>query len=144
MSDSRNHFEPCVCAHPRDCHNIVPGYGTYCKVEQDDGLLCGCPEFQECTPPTVKSTSILDEAAGLIDGDRKQTYGDVHDSFGRIAGLWTAYTGTTISGLDVANMMILLKMSRTKGTFHRDSYVDTCGYAALAERLHTPKVADDA
>lgn len=109
-----------------------------------NGLLCDRPEFQQCTPPTVKSTSILDEAAALIDGDRRQTYGDVHDSFGRIAGLWTAYTGHDISSLDVANMMILLKMSRTKGAFHRDSYVDTCGYAALAERLHTPKAADNA
>ncbi len=80
--------------------------------------------------------NILEEAAKLIDGDRKGTYGEVSESFRRIAALWSGYLGHRVTALDVANLMILLKMSRTKGVFHRDSYVDTAGYAALAERLH--------
>lgn len=79
--------------------------------------------------------SILNTAAKLIDGDRQDTYGSATESFDRIGKLWSAYLGTEVSGTDVANLMVLLKVSRTKGKFHEDSYVDIAGYAALAERL---------
>lgn len=79
--------------------------------------------------------TVLQEADRLINGDRRDTYGSASESFGRIAGLWSAYLGRTVTPLDVANLMILLKVSRTKGTFHRDSYVDIGGYSALAEQL---------
>lgn len=81
---------------------------------------------------------VLHEADRVINGERQIQYGDHEQSFGRIAGLWTAYLGHHLSTLDVANLMILLKVSRTKGKFLRDSYVDICGYAALAEKLGTP------
>ncbi|QFG10422.1 phosphofructokinase [Mycobacterium phage Anthony] len=81
------------------------------------------------------SETVLQEAERLINGDRQDTYGSASESFGRIAGLWSEYTGKKLTDLDVANMMVLLKVSRTKGQFHRDSYVDIGGYAALAERL---------
>ncbi|WP_200962214.1 DUF6378 domain-containing protein [Mycobacterium sp. Root265] len=80
--------------------------------------------------------NVLQEAEKLIFGDREETYGDPSESFARIANLWTAYIGKLIEPQDVANLMILLKVSRTKGTFHRDSFVDIGGYAGLAERLH--------
>lgn len=79
--------------------------------------------------------TILQEAESLINGDRKQTYGDARESFERIAGMWSAYLGTEVTGLDVTNMMILLKVSRAKGGFHRDSYVDIGGYAGLSTRI---------
>lgn len=82
------------------------------------------------------TVTVLQEAAVLIDGERQETYGDASVSFNRIAGLWSAYLGAEVTGLDVANMMVLLKVSRTKGTFHRDSYVDIAGYAALGEQLY--------
>ena len=82
------------------------------------------------------SENVLKEAERLIFGDREDTYGDPSESFARIANLWTAYTGKSLDSQDVANMMILLKVSRAKGVYHRDSFVDIAGYAGLAERLH--------
>ena len=86
--------------------------------------------------------TILEEAQRLIRGDREQEYGDVSVSFERIAKMWSAYLGTDVNETDVASMMIMLKTSRTRNGYHRDSFVDIAGYAALAgvvvggEELH--------
>lgn len=65
-------------------------------------------------------TGITDEAKKIVDGERQQDYGNINDSFLRIAGLWSAYTGFTITKYDVAMMMMLLKISRAKHGNHRD------------------------
>lgn len=87
--------------------------------------------------------SILQEAERLINGERQQQYGNATESHERIADLWSAYLGdvTPLTAFDVVNMMVLLKLSRAKGgldrgEFHRDSYVDIAGYAAIGERIH--------
>jgi hypothetical protein len=84
---------------------------------------------------------ILTEAHGLVRGDRLKHYGPPTENFKRIARLWTAYLGledNAITVQDVAAMMILLKQARIKtgGAYHRDSAVDTAGYAALQEILN--------
>ncbi|AOT23177.1 hypothetical protein SEA_TAQUITO_57 [Mycobacterium phage Taquito] len=66
--------------------------------------------------PVPVPENVLQEAQRLIFGDREQQYGNPSESFDRIAGLWSAYIGTELNGLDVANLMILLKVSRTKST----------------------------
>ncbi|WP_143119979.1 DUF6378 domain-containing protein [Mycobacterium marinum] len=89
--------------------------------------------------------SILDEAKSLINGQRRQDYGGITESFTVIAGMWAAYLGREITCHDVANLMVLLKTARARNGYHRDSYVDICGYAALTEVLDaeatTPEVA---
>lgn len=81
-------------------------------------------------------TSILDEAKHLVGADRQQDYGGCVESFTRIAGLWSVYTGTTITAHDVAMMMVLLKVSRAKGNpAKRDSRVDIAGYAECAQQI---------
>ncbi|MCU1647149.1 MAG: hypothetical protein JWN03_7424 [Nocardia sp.] len=85
--------------------------------------------------PTATAPTVLHEAAAIIDGDRMDTYGNPAESFERIAGLWSAYLGHPVYARDVANLMVLLKVSRSKRAFHRDDYTDICGYAALAERI---------
>lgn len=85
--------------------------------------------------------SVCEEAQRLVRGDRQEHYGDPTDNFRRIAELWTAYLGRDLSKpidvQDVCAMMILLKQARmrTGGCYHRDSAVDTCGYALLQEIL---------
>lgn len=79
--------------------------------------------------------SISEEAAAVVAGDRADDYGDVNESFARTAKLWSAYTGTTISPWDVAQMMILLKVSRAKTSTKRDTLVDIAGYAECAGQL---------
>lgn len=80
-------------------------------------------------------TSMTEEAKAIVDGDRQKDYGSVNDSFLRIAGLWSAYTGITLDKYDVAKMMMLLKISRAKHGNHRDSYVDVVGYVECVDRL---------
>lgn len=79
--------------------------------------------------------SITAEAKGLVNGQRNKDYGDISDSFRRIAGLWSAYLGIQIDKFDVAKMMMLLKVSRAKHNNHRDSYVDIVGYVECVEKL---------
>lgn len=79
--------------------------------------------------------SIVQEGKEIVSGDRQEDYGDMSESFNRIAGLWSAYLGVEINALDVAKMMILLKVSRAKHNNHRDSYVDIVGYVECADQL---------
>jgi hypothetical protein len=80
-------------------------------------------------------TGMIDEAKSIVEGKRNEDYGNINDSFLRIAGLWSAYTGFTITKYDVAKMMILLKVSRAKNGNHRDSYVDIVGYVECVDKL---------
>lgn len=88
---------------------------------------------------TVKQT-VLEEAQGIIYGDREQTYGKPSKNLECIAKLWNAYLESMgskeLNAKDVACMMILLKTARlANNQDHRDSVVDVCGYAALIERI---------
>ena len=83
--------------------------------------------------------SLAEEAAAIVAGDRAADYGDVNDSFARIAKRWSAYTGSHISPWDVAQMMILLKVSRAKTSTKRDTLVDIIGYAECAGQLKKPR-----
>lgn len=80
-------------------------------------------------------TSMTEEAQSIVNGQRQEDYGDINESFKRIAGLWGAYLGHGLSKYDVANMMILLKVSRAKNGNHRDSYVDIAGYVECVDKL---------
>lgn len=74
---------------------------------------------------------VLRTAEGMVCGHREEDYGAPEDSFGRIAALWSAYLGRQVSGVDVAALMVLMKVARTQASpAHRDSWVDIAGYAA--------------
>lgn len=78
---------------------------------------------------------ILDEAKATINGHRQDMYGNPEDSFKKIAAFWSDYVDRQIvfTEHDVAVMMALMKVARIcTGSGGRDSYVDMCGYAALA------------
>ena len=101
------------------------------------------------------SKRILEEAMDIVGGERQENYGDIHTSFGQIADYWSGYVQRKfrkhimdfygidvgegdlpfITEMDVANLMILLKVSRAQNNFDRDSYVDIAGYVACAETL---------
>lgn len=91
-------------------------------------------------PKISKRAEILHEAEHCICGQREQDYGSPEDNFSIIAKMWTAYTGTEITALDVAMMMCLLKIARIKnGGGTGDSFVDICGYAACGGEIHESK-----
>jgi hypothetical protein len=79
--------------------------------------------------------SIVQEATKLVGGDRQKDYGNMDESFKRIAALWSGYLGVHVDKFDVAKMMILLKVSRAKHANHRDSYVDIVGYVECIDKL---------
>lgn len=78
--------------------------------------------------------NILDEAKRILER-RADDYGDVNVSFNRIAKMWSGYLGWQMSAHDVANMMILLKVSRMKGKYSVDSALDVIGYSVCASNL---------
>jgi len=79
---------------------------------------------------------ILKEAMKVINNDRNADYGDAKENFDNTAELWSAYAGHDFSAVDVAVMMILLKVSRIRVSPDKtDHWVDICGYSALAGGL---------
>lgn len=84
--------------------------------------------------------SVAEEAHNIIHGDRRATYGTPTSSFEQIAALWEAYLKRRKDGpldaQDVANMMILMKVSRDAMEYLRDNVVDIIGYAMLKEEMH--------
>jgi len=79
----------------------------------------------------------LGEAITLIGGQRQKDYGDKTDNHQNIANLWSAYTGHTLTAENVAIMMCLLKIARTKlGATSKDTYIDMAAYGAIAGEIH--------
>lgn len=94
---------------------------------------------------------VLLDAHEIINGDRKQSYGNPEDTHGVIAELWNGYlqalskvqassgeprmanTSTRLHDKDVALMMVLFKIGRElNGAGCKDNMVDAAGYIALA------------
>jgi hypothetical protein len=81
----------------------------------------------------MKTSQILQQAEKLVSGDRNKTHGDKLVNHKNIASLWSAYLDFEITPKDVAILMVLLKLARTKAGEHNiDDYVDACGYSAIA------------
>ena len=84
----------------------------------------------------TEKENILQEAKKLVTGSRQKDYGNSLHNHENIAKLWSAYLGHTIRPQDVALMMALLKIARTKtGTVNRDDYVDGAAYMAIAGEI---------
>jgi hypothetical protein len=84
-------------------------------------------------------SEILKIADDLINGERQAHYGAPEVSFERIGYLWTNYLEDreVITAVDVANMMALMKIARLANGPHLDSFIDACGYLALAGEMGT-------
>ena len=89
----------------------------------------------------MKTTEILETATKLVGGDRQNTHGDKYENHKNIAILWNGYLdGKLVECLtpeNVAIMMALLKVARTKaGAHNEDDYVDAAAYMAIACDVH--------
>jgi len=69
--------------------------------------------------------------------ERQSTHGDPSDNFRLVAHLWSGYlnVGEELEPRDVAAMMVLLKIARSRLGHSDDHAVDICGYAALMNEL---------
>lgn len=87
------------------------------------------------------SDSILDTALAVTSGDRRRDYDKATPNHERIARHWNAYIqsrkdpNSELTALDVAHLMILLKIARAVYTPTRDSYVDIAGYARCSAQI---------
>ena len=83
-----------------------------------------------------KTKEFLEKANTLIAGNREKDYGDKVHNHNNIAKLWSAYKDIEITAHDVAVMMVLLKIARTKlGEVSKDTYVDMSAYGAIAGEI---------
>lgn len=85
---------------------------------------------------------VLEAAEKLVDGDRQTDYGTPKQNFQRIADLWNAYLSErpagTLKDIDVAAMMILLKVARVAGSNSKDdNWIDIAGYAACGGEIQS-------
>lgn len=79
--------------------------------------------------------SVLQEAERIINGPRREDYGPADESFKEIAALWSVVLEREVTSEEVCLCMLMLKVSRLKSGWDRDSVVDLCGYAGLLEVL---------
>ena len=99
-------------------------------------------DIVEETHQSNMAAEVLNNALKQV-GSKAKEHGDTTNSFQMIAALWTTYVrhisvaraNLTIQAKDVAQMMVLLKISRTAYGKSGDNHVDEAGYAALAAML---------
>lgn len=92
--------------------------------------------------------TILEEAARLVIGNRRDSYGHPKDDFDRTGRMWGAILSEwalktqgkePIPAELVALCMIALKVSREVHTQKRDNLVDVCGYAYTCQLVYEKK-----
>ena len=83
----------------------------------------------------MSEESILQEADRIINGERRESYGGVLESFDRIARLWEPVLGVEVSAEQVGLCLIQLKVARYLHGQQRDSIVDIAGYAGCLEKM---------
>ena len=83
----------------------------------------------------TKTEDFLREAM-TITTERNKTHGDRITNHGNISQLWSWYLKKEITASDVAMMMSLLKIARTKtGNPNKDDLVDGAAYLAIAGEI---------
>jgi len=93
---------------------------------------------------TKRTLDFLRDAVMLVEGDRASEYGDKVINHSNIAKLWSAYLDHPLTGHEVAVMMCLLKIARTKlGKRTRDTYVDAAAYMAIAGEIQEKLNGED-
>ena len=96
--------------------------------------------------PSIKSGSTEDtmthidptvavDAINLVEGDRNDQYGPPEENLGRIAALWSAFLGREITADEVALMMVLVKISRSRAGYSRDTTVDGVAYFLIHDSM---------
>lgn len=82
---------------------------------------------------------ILEEASGLVYGDRQASYGSPRQMAERVAGMWNAFLDAKlkekITPEEISLMLLLLKVQRQSSKPKRDNIVDIVGYVLVHERV---------
>ena len=85
---------------------------------------------------TYTRSGILDTAKQYVTKDRDAQHGNMEDNFEMIAELWEIYLGVEVYSADVAAMMTLLKIARSRSNpMNLDNWIDSCGYMACGGEI---------
>lgn len=102
----------------------------------DDPISNGIPRYVQrsaSSSETSHKETIVEEAARLVNGPRRQEYGHPKINFARVAKSWEPILETDVSPTQVAQCMIALKNMRAcQSPSHRDTWVDIAGYSQTA------------
>ena len=86
----------------------------------------------------MKIKDVLDRTAQVVLVDRQKEYNQTSkvEMHSRIAEAWSATLGRMVTPHEVALCMVQLKVIRAAcQPGHEDSYVDACGYMAIAAEI---------
>ena len=86
----------------------------------------------------MKIKEVLDRTAQIVLVDRQKEYNQTSktEMHSRIAEAWSATLGRMVTAHEVALCMVQLKVIRAAcQPGHEDSYVDACGYMAIAAEI---------
>ena len=82
-----------------------------------------------------QSQSILTEAESIVNGSRNSDYGGT-EGLERIAQVASILTNIDLTAMDLALIMVSLKLVRESFQHKRDNLVDACGYMELLNKLN--------
>lgn len=94
---------------------------------------------QDSNQSKVQPTTILDDAANCIFGDRNRDYGSPTSDFACSAAMMSAYLNRRfginikLEPRDIGPLMILVKVSRMAHAPKQDNACDIAGYAACTD-----------
>lgn len=79
--------------------------------------------------------NLYEKAKSLVDGEKREAYGPLYDSFSRISHIWSGILGQVVTPRQVALCMLGLKISRESNKHGEDNVVDLYGYVLCYEHL---------
>ena len=86
---------------------------------------------QAVSEAEAEAATVPEDAAETLA--QRASHGEAVENHRHIAELWSAFLDTDVSASDVANCMMMVKMSRAKtGQAIKDHYVDVGGYSGIA------------
>jgi hypothetical protein len=83
----------------------------------------------------LKPETLLEEAQRLVAGPKREEYGELNESMGRIADVWSAILGRRVNANQVALCMAGLKLIRESHEHKRDNLVDAAAYCYIADEV---------
>lgn len=90
---------------------------------------------QKYDTPNPNLDSILLEAEGIVNGNRRAEYPDPVVNFEMIGKFSSMLTGKDLTAADCCKVMLAVKLSREAYCTKRDNLVDLCGYAEILNRI---------
>lgn len=79
--------------------------------------------------------SWLEQVDEITHSDRQRDYGSPLLNFTRIALRWSTYLNRKITPLDVAMMMVDVKIARQQQTYKEDNFLDMIGYVSCIDDM---------